>query len=125
MKRKWLMAIFLVVSVCVLCGGYRYDRRPLFVSKAEADTASFLKYTYGPGKCRAKSAADQQWEMECVFEEGEKIFKYAITSPDYAQYKKTRQFHLVALNERASQTAHEGLTKLLLIETANDPVRKS
>lgn len=125
MKRKWLTAIFLVVSVCVLCGGYRYDGRPLFVSKAEAETASFLRYTYGPGKCNAKSAANEQWEMECVYEDGEKVFRYALTSPDYTQHKKTIQFHLVALNESASQTAHEGLTKLLLIETPQNSVYKS
>ncbi|WP_432372715.1 hypothetical protein ACRPHP_06000 [Pantoea allii] len=115
--------ILLIAGVAVLAATTAYaslsagGSRPDFVASAENKTNNFLQYTYGKGKCKATQGTTISWDMECKYEGGKKVVKFALYSADHAQQPTAETFYLVAKNKAAVESATIGMSQYLPIST--------
>lgn len=115
--------ILLIVGVAVLAATTAYGSlsaggsQPDFVASAENKTNNFLQYTYGKGKCKATPGSTISWDMECKYEGGKKVVKFALYSADHAPHSYADTFYLVAKNKAAVDSASTGMSQYLPIST--------
>ncbi|MFB4341147.1 hypothetical protein RAC90_11785 [Pantoea sp. CS_6] len=115
--------IFLIAGVAVLAATTAYGSlsaggsRPDFVTAAENKTNNFLQYSYGKGKCKAAPGTAMSWDMECKYDGGKKVVKFALYSAEHATKKSVDTFYLVAKNQAAVDSASTGMGQYLPIST--------
>lgn len=113
------LALIFTAVVTATVAGFTAEGKPVYVSDAEARTASYLTSSYGPARCMTSRAPEGKWVMLCTTGDKGLQFEYQVLAAEMAPGRVSRSFYLIALNEHARQSAQEGLMRYLQVDTGS------